>query len=871
MSSIKYLLVMLFSIAVVACGGGGGGSSAPATYAISGTITGASGVVAVGLSGTSTATTSTASNGTYSFTGLANGSYTVIPTLAGYAFTPTSTAVTVSGANVTGKNFTATAAATTYTISGSAGIAGATITLSGANSGTLTAGTGGAYTFSGLVNGSYTVTPSLTGYTFAPTSASVTISSANATATTFVPTAIPVAHTLSGNVSPSLSGVTITVTGTANATTTTDASGNYSFTGATGLYDGTYTVTPTKTGYTFTPNSTSVTMAGANVTGKNFAGTANSAVTATANGTVTGAWVQGVTITLSGGSQSGTTTTSAGGNYSFGNLPSGQTYTFTPTLSGYTFGTAPTATVPAGSSTAVTVPAITATSAIASNSISGTVTYTGTQTGPVAVFAYQTGCTGCSSNGGTLITLTGSVGSKTGSYTIRGVPNSTYNIVAGMDALGTGLANSADPVGTAAADNTAGAVANANITLTDPTVTAPAAPSIGSVSPGSGTAFIQYNPPLDGNGLENATSYTVYWGTDAATATVGGSSATFAANGTNNSFDFVHGLTNSSVLYFKLTATNSAGTSAASAVTGPVTIGAVAGANTVTGTVSFTGTASGPLMVIAHANGSGPVYYAIVGSQASPPASGATYTITGVPAGSYQLAVVIDNNNNWLVDSGDFTYGFQGNVPAFAVSGTTTQNVTMTTASATAFVQTSYYSNSGGSGYNLNAGASDGNKHVVNVTLISGPNVAVPFDMGIDPNNNSTNVNLNGFTPAVNDSYGFLVTYSDGSTQIISAPVTGVLTASNLAQNLAVSTASGLNTPTFSWTAPATLPTATPFIYRLQDLGTNGIEVPSGTTSVNLATKGVTLSTGTYYWQVEVRDANSNTAQVQATTPYTAP
>ncbi|MBI5192265.1 MAG: PD40 domain-containing protein [Nitrospirae bacterium] len=68
----------------------------------------------VGLSGvsltitdlTSTITT-TASDGTYSFTNLADGSYTITPTLNWYAFTPASKPVTVAGTDVTGVDFSA--------------------------------------------------------------------------------------------------------------------------------------------------------------------------------------------------------------------------------------------------------------------------------------------------------------------------------------------------------------------------------------------------------------------------------------------------------------------------------------------------------------------------------------------------------------------------------------------------------------------------------------------------------------------------------------------------------------------------------------------------------------------------------------------
>lgn len=47
-------------------------------------------------------------SGNYSITGLPNASYTITPSLAGYTFSPTSRAVTVSGADVGGVNFTAT-------------------------------------------------------------------------------------------------------------------------------------------------------------------------------------------------------------------------------------------------------------------------------------------------------------------------------------------------------------------------------------------------------------------------------------------------------------------------------------------------------------------------------------------------------------------------------------------------------------------------------------------------------------------------------------------------------------------------------------------------------------------------------------------
>jgi PKD repeat protein len=85
------------------------------TFTISGAIEfqghGLAGVVLAAASGSYTFPATTGSDGTYTIQGLPSATYTVSPSLAGYAFSPVSRSVTVNGANVTGVNFTAT---TTY-------------------------------------------------------------------------------------------------------------------------------------------------------------------------------------------------------------------------------------------------------------------------------------------------------------------------------------------------------------------------------------------------------------------------------------------------------------------------------------------------------------------------------------------------------------------------------------------------------------------------------------------------------------------------------------------------------------------------------------------------------------------------------------
>jgi hypothetical protein len=164
------------------------------TYSISGTITNGSGV---GISGVSvsngSASTTTNSSGAYTLANLANATYTITPTLSGYTFSPVNRSVVVNGANVTAQNFTGTATTpTTFSISGtittSAGAAISGVTVStGSTSATTNAS--GAYTIANLANATYTITPTLSGYTFSPVNRSVVVNGANQTAQNFTGTA----------------------------------------------------------------------------------------------------------------------------------------------------------------------------------------------------------------------------------------------------------------------------------------------------------------------------------------------------------------------------------------------------------------------------------------------------------------------------------------------------------------------------------------------------------------------------------------------------------------------------------------------------------------------------------------------------------
>ncbi len=129
-----------------------------------------------------------------------------------------------------------------------------------------------------------------------------------------------------------ISGVTLSLTGSATDTKTTDASGNYTFTN---LTSGNYTVTASKTGLNFAPLSRIFNNMTANQTA-NFTGTP---ITLTISGRVVDGsnnGISGVTMSLSG-STTPPKITDASGNYSFTGLTFGGNYTVTPSKTGLSF------------------------------------------------------------------------------------------------------------------------------------------------------------------------------------------------------------------------------------------------------------------------------------------------------------------------------------------------------------------------------------------------------------------------------------------------------------------------------------------------------------------------------------------------------
>jgi hypothetical protein len=222
-------------------------------------------------------------------------------------------------------------AAPTYSITGavtdsanSQPLAGVAVALSGASSASTRTDAAGNYSFPSLAAGaSYTVTPSLANYTFAPQSRTFDSLSADQSGDF---TATIDAFTISGRVADPadapLAGATVTLGGATSRTTQTDAQGNYSF--ASVPAGGGYTVTTALAGYAFTPPSLAFADLNANAAA-NFTARISVSTPAGTNVVVTTA---AATLTLAQVLSAGTTTVTPADPSASGVPPQG--YSFPP-------------------------------------------------------------------------------------------------------------------------------------------------------------------------------------------------------------------------------------------------------------------------------------------------------------------------------------------------------------------------------------------------------------------------------------------------------------------------------------------------------------------------------------------------------------
>jgi len=238
----------------------------PPTYTVSGTIlqgtTPVPGVtVRVGLQ-----SAVTAADGTYTVTGLAAGTYDVIPSLEDFSFAPESRSVTLGPGSATGVDFAAAPGydivVTITDVRTGGNFVGARVT-DGQHEAIVNAQ--GQYVIKNIAAGTYTVAAEMANFVFTPAQVEVTVGPPDGDAAVAMSADI-VKYTISGNVRTSagvrLAGVAVearALDGTVVSTAVTSDAGAYTINDVPG---GSYNVVPALAGYVFEPESEGVQVAG---------------------------------------------------------------------------------------------------------------------------------------------------------------------------------------------------------------------------------------------------------------------------------------------------------------------------------------------------------------------------------------------------------------------------------------------------------------------------------------------------------------------------------------------------------------------------------------------------------------------------------
>jgi len=565
-----------------------------------------------------------------------------------------------------------------------------------------------------------------------------------------------------------------------------------------------------------------------------------------------GVGIPGVTLSLDTTPNATTAVTDGSGYFNIQGIPDG-TYTLTPSM-------------PVGTKVMFLPPGQTVTvsgsdladlrvQAALGYTVSGTASYSGAKTG--RVYLRLDGGNG----GAPGVSIPGP-----GAFSIRGVAPGNYTLTSWMDGMGQGNPNAANPTGSRTGVVVGfGDASGADLSLVDPAAIdlSGLTPVLNSAAPMDGGVLLNWKPLPNAQGVEQADSYLVQWSTDGFSTLAG--SATVAARGKQDtekfgSTLFVSGLANGTPADFRVYAKAGATTSLSSNVV-TATPAAAAGGNAISGTISFTGPATGPLYVVLFDTSTSQSYAV----KAAGPTSPQPYMVAGVPNGTYDILAMVDQNGNGLLDLGEASnIGGYGTIvvtgdlvnhdltlpSSNAVVNAVTQHEIYTVADATHEL------------YGLWFDVLPGMKLPVNVTLQMG---SLLFDVGL-PNSGGFNywANLGLFRPVVGMA-SVQVGYPDSGTPVDTFTLDTSKVLNAFATNLAPVTGAAAGTqPTFSWGAPVPLPTW-PLTYRLwirqKDTGASiwSISMPSTQLSVAYGAPGgnpatpPALTTGvTYLWAVEV-------------------
>jgi hypothetical protein len=302
--------------------------------------------VVICITGNGDNITATDANGKYTFTALLGKTYSVTASKSGYSITsikgnPQSTGeitsdISLSDFSATPNNYKISGKIKNYDLSN---LSGALVSLNnGTNTRTILTINDGKYEFTVSSDSSYNISVSKNGFAFNPTSRSYNYPGADNIDQDYK--AELNAFLVTGYVKKSgvgLKNVLINVSGLPSPTTTTDASGKYSFTA---ILSQNYSVTASRDGYDITSALGNPMPTGTIISDTTLIDFTSTSHQYTVSGKVkdynNSSPLSGITVILNNGTSSRSIITQADGNYLF-TVNSDSNYTITPIKNGYVF------------------------------------------------------------------------------------------------------------------------------------------------------------------------------------------------------------------------------------------------------------------------------------------------------------------------------------------------------------------------------------------------------------------------------------------------------------------------------------------------------------------------------------------------------
>ena len=468
-------------------------------------------------------------------------------------------------------------------------------------------------------------------------------------------------------------------------------------------------------------------------------------------------------------------------------------------------------------------------------------------------------------------------------YTIKGLPNGTYQLHGFIDTRGNGIPYAGSPIGGLVSGDTF-TVTGSDLTGTnvgfidqvpqvdDPNYPYPAASGGVMATPGNNSAIVFWDTPKNLNDIEIADHYNIYWGTNADVGpgnTVGGGYVTVPSGGDGGHY-LLPSLANNTY-YFGVAAVYN-GTASTVTTSGPVTVGGTVTGNTVSGTIYVSDINGNPAttdkaMFVALSKGDYPLYMTYLPAQPGTAVSGRTFSIPGVPAGQYELFAFVDQNGDNQKDTGDWLSPEFDNIRQWinVSADLPNQAINVIKQNAQQLLTTRYgYNGSPSPGYNLEFNFKSAEKRPAKIEINAGTN----FSASSITLNSYGDFNLSTpllTTPTIGDTYTGTITYTDSTTEGFTLQVSNVIPVMPTQSFPIMNTGPASTNPTFSWRL-TNLP-AGGYRYNMNLSDSNGGDwlmdkwLDAATLSTPLDIGG-SLSQGTQYnWRLALVDAFGNSAE----------